>query len=173
MPHICKVLVKQAASKEAFKTTAASARVLHLATHSFTDTDQLLDAGIAFAQNQNEESSNKEDGILYLPEIKKLAISAELVVLSSCEGNAGPVIKGEGVASLARAFSLAGSPNTLGALWPVYDRYTNTLMQAFYTAQLKGQSYEKALQTAKLQLLKDKKTAPRMWSGFVLYGIGK
>lgn len=168
-----KVLVKQAASEEAFKTAVGSARVLHLATHSFTDTDQLTDAGIAFAQNQNEESSNKEDGILYLPEIKKLAISAELVVLSSCEGNAGPVIKGEGVASLARAFSVAGSPNTLGALWPVYDRYTNTLMQAFYAAQLKGQSYEKALQTAKLQLLKDKKTAPRMWSGFVLYGIGK
>lgn len=166
------LLVKEEASEEAFKTKATSARILHLATHSFIGKDQAIDAGIAFTQHSGEESPS-EDGILYLPEIKSLAITADLVVLSSCEGNAGPAIKGEGVASLARAFSLAGSPNTLGALWAVYDRYTNTLMQAFYTAQLKGQSYEKALQTAKLQLLKDKKTAPRMWSGFVLYGTGK
>ncbi|MBX2872995.1 MAG: CHAT domain-containing protein [Saprospiraceae bacterium] len=164
------VLLHTDASEASFKQSASMARFLHLATHSFSHAGDPLRSGIAFAQPDPEDA--KEDGILYLSEISGLSIQPELVVLSSCEGNSGPLLKGEGIASLARAFTQAGSPRTVSALWSVYDTYTNTLMQAFYAALLKGQSYQEALRSAKLQLLKGKKIAPRMWSGFVLYGQG-
>lgn len=164
------VLLHSDASEASFKQSASMAKYLHLATHSFSHAGDPLRSGIAFAQPDLEDPS--EDGILYLSEIGKLSIQPELVVLSSCEGNSGPLLKGEGVASLARAFTQAGSPRTISALWSVYDTYTNTLMQAFYAALLKGQTYQEALRSAKLQLLKGKKVAPRMWSGFVLYGQG-
>ncbi len=164
------VLLHTDASEASFKQSASMARYLHLATHSFSHAGDPLRSGIAFAQPGLQEPT--EDGIMYIAEISNLSIQPELVVLSSCEGNSGPLLKGEGVASLARAFTQAGSPRTISALWSVYDTYTNTLMQAFYAALLKGQSYEEALRTAKLQLLKGKKVAPRMWSGFVLYGQG-
>jgi len=164
------VLLHTDASEASFKQSASMARYLHLATHSFSHAGDPLRSGIAFSQPDPEEA--REDGILYLSEISALAIQPELVVLSSCEGNSGPLLAGEGIASLARAFSQAGSPRTISALWSVYDTYTNSLMQAFYAALLKGQSYQEALRTAKLQLLKDRKAAPRMWSGFVLYGQG-
>lgn len=164
------VLLYTDASEAGFKQSASMARFLHLATHSFSHAGDPLRSGIAFAQPEVEDP--EEDGILYLSEINNLDIQPELVVLSSCEGNSGPLLKGEGIASLARAFSQAGSPRTISALWSVYDTYTNSLMQAFYGALLKGQSYQEALRSAKLQLLKGKKVAPRMWSGFVLYGQG-
>lgn len=162
------VLLHTDASEASFKQSASMARYLHLATHSFSHAGDPLRSGIAFAQPDPEDA--KEDGILYLSEIRDLDIQPELVVLSSCEGNSGPLLKGEGIASLARAFAQAGSPRTISALWSVYDSYTNSLMQAFYAALLKGESYQEALRTAKLQLLRSKKVAPRMWSGFVLYG---
>lgn len=164
------VLLYTDASEASFKQSASMARYLHLATHSFSHAGDPLRSGIAFAQPDLEDP--QEDGILYLSEINDLDIRPELVVLSSCEGNSGPLLKGEGIASLASAFAQAGSPRTIGALWSVYDTYTNSLMQAFYHALLKGQSYQEALRSAKLQLLKGKKIAPRMWSGFVLYGQG-
>ena len=162
------VLLDTDASEASFKQSASMARYLHLATHSFSHAGDPLRSGIAFAQPALEDA--KEDGILYLSEIGELKIQPELVVLSSCEGNSGPLLKGEGIASLARAFTQAGSPRTISALWSVYDTYTNSLMQAFYAALLKGESYQEALRTAKLQLLRGKRVAPRMWSGFVLYG---
>lgn len=164
------LLLSTDASKANFKQSASMARFLHLATHSFSHAAHPRQAGIVFAQP--DPTAKEEEGILYLDEIRQLSIQPELVVLSSCEGNSGRLLAGEGVASLARAFAQAGSPRTLSALWSVYDTYTNTLMQAFYTAMLKGQSYQEALRSAKLQLLKDRRAAPRMWSAFVLYGHG-
>lgn len=161
------ILLSVDASEANFKQSASMARFLHLATHSFSHAGDPKQSGIAFSQ---PEPAADEDGILFLSEITQLSIQPELVVLSSCEGSSGRLLEGEGVASLARAFSQAGSPRTLSALWSVYDTYTNSLMQSFYAALLKGQSYQEALRTAKLQLLKGRKVAPRMWSGFVLYG---
>ncbi|MEZ5042926.1 MAG: CHAT domain-containing tetratricopeptide repeat protein [Saprospiraceae bacterium] len=164
-----KVFLQQEATIENFKSEALKARYIHLATHSFSESGKPSISGVAFAPPPSEDHSWKES-ILYLPAIQNLPLSTELVVLSSAEGNMGATLKGEGVASLVRAFAQTGSPRTLSALWPGYETQTHALMQHFYAHLLKGNSYEAALQSAKLQMLKDKKIAPWMWSGFLLWG---
>lgn len=166
---ISKVFLQQDATVENFKSEALKARYIHLATHSFSESGKPSISGVAFAPPPSEDHSWKES-LLYLPAIQNLPLSTELVVLSSGEGNMAPLLKGEGVASLVRAFAQAGSPRTLSALWPGFETQTHALMQHFYAHLLKGNTYEAALQSAKLQMLKDKKTAPWMWSGFLLWG---
>ena len=160
-------LLRQEASETALKELAARTRWLHLATHSFSQANDPERSGVALAP----PTAMKEDGILFLSEIRALNIPAELVVLSSCQGNLGPLLKGEGVASLARAFALAGSERTLSALWSVYDTQTNALMRSFYANLLKEVNYTVALRAAKLELLKQKRMTPRSWSAFLLYSL--
>jgi hypothetical protein len=82
--------------------------------------------------------------------------------------------KGEGVLSLARAFTYAGMPSVVMTLWDVEDISSGNIIPSFY--QLLGKGYDKdvALRLAKLNYLEKTKPEielhPAFWSGFVLYG---
>jgi CHAT domain-containing protein len=73
--------------------------------------------------------------------------------------------------ALNRGFFYSGIRNIIFSLWKVEDRSTSRLMIAFYRNILGGRRYCRALQQAKLELIKDPYTAfPKYWSGFVLVG---
>ncbi len=113
------------------------------------------------------------DGLVTALEISSvLALKGtKLVVLSACESARGVVLQGEGVASLQRAFLIAGSESVVASLWKVNDDVTKQLMTAFYTFLRAGNSRSVALRRAAAQVRSSPEYAhPYYWAGFVLVG---
>lgn len=116
-------------------------------------------------------SGSTEDGVLYADETYNLDLNADLVVLSSCESGLGKLAEGEGFLALTRGFLYSGARNILFSLWKINDRETCDLMVDFYKYYLNGDDFSKALRKAKLNMLKNPKTAkPGLWGGFILVG---
>jgi CHAT domain-containing protein len=102
-----------------------------------------------------------------------LKLKAKLVVLSACETGIGKNYKGEGVFSVARAFSYAGCPSVVISLWKVNDQSTSDIMGNFYKFLSQGEGIGYSLYEAKLEFLKnaDEYSAhPAYWSSFVAFG---
>lgn len=158
------------ATESRFKNgTLNKYRYLHLATHAFASDSGDGEAGIAFYPESNSRS--EEDGILFSEEIYSLNLSNELIVLSACETGIGEVRTGEGIIGLSRAFQYAGAENLMVSLWNVEDRSTARLMILFYEGLQTGNDANKALQSAKKELIDNPSYAhPRYWSPFIFIG---
>ena len=97
-----------------------------------------------------------------------MRITADLVVLSACETNAGPIYNGEGVMGIARAFLASGARAVVGTQWPI-GAETAVLMREFYTRLARGETPAAALHAAKLMVRRSPDSAhPFHWAGFVL-----
>ncbi len=164
------VLMAEGAHEMALKAALEMPhRIIHIASHSFADTEQPKFSGIACTPT----SDSDEDNILYAGELYNLRISADLVVLSSCESGAGKLYNGsEGLLGLNRSFIYAGAANIVYSLWGANDQTSNDFMVSFYQEMLKeGQGYAAALRAAKLKMLGNPATAsPGVWGGFLLLG---
>ena len=186
------------AAREPFLREAERARYLHVATHGWfaaelatalePDTGgETLDAGmrvlgyapltlcgLALA-GANRPGSG---GRVTAEELAGLDLSGcELATLSACESALGLDTRGEGLASMRRALSMAGARHGLSSLWKVPDEATRDLMIAFYDALWTGGLAPRAaLWEAKRRLreARDPEGAPRYgirdWAGWVLYG---
>ncbi|NJL12967.1 MAG: CHAT domain-containing protein [Microscillaceae bacterium] len=162
------VYAREAAHKKQFLEKMAGFRWIHLATHSWGNTQEGDFSGIAFYQPS--ETRIEDENILYARELYHLPLKADLVVLSSCESGLGEDAPGEGVLSLTRSFLYAGANHLLYTLQKVGDEATYALMKAFY-AQLieKKLSYAEALRQAKLQMIRENRP-PHDWAPVVLLG---
>jgi len=152
-----------------FKKDVAGYDIIHLALHGTADEEQETDTKLIF---RNDKGS-KEDGLLYSNEVYNLHLHAKLVVLSACETGIGKNYKGEGVFSLARAFSYAGCSSVVISLWKVNDQATSDLMGNFYENLSKGAAIGQSLYKAKLEYLNnaDEYSAhPAFWASFVAFG---
>lgn len=164
------ILLNETANEQNLKTALEkNHRFVHIASHSFANIDYPKFSGIACAPS--DTTQHTDDGILYVGEVYNLAVNSDLVVLSSCESGVGKLLGGEGMLGLNRSFVYAGVPNVIFSLWKVYDENTGELMTEFYKNTLEGQSYSKALRTAKLKMLANPETAaPDIWAAFLLVG---
>jgi CHAT domain-containing protein len=84
-------------------------------------------------------------------------------------------VKGEGLMSLSRAFAYAGCPNIITSLWKAEDKATAFITQRLHVYLDKGFAKDKALQQAKLDLLKDADIDPRFktpnyWAHLIYIG---
>lgn len=157
------------ATEKKFKSSIGQYRYIHVASHGLIREDCPELSGIIFSQPK--DTSAADDGILFSGETYNLDLNADLVVLSSCESGLGKLVKGEGLMALTRGFLSSGASNLLISLWKVDDRYTSNLMIAFYTHVFNGESYSEALRNAKLEMIREPKTAfPVLWGSFVLIG---
>ncbi len=157
------------ATLEHFKQEAGDYRVLHLATHGKAN-DQNGAASYLVFQSTTDSI---RDGFLYVSDLYSLSLNANLVLLSACETGMGELYQGEGVVSLARAFSYAGAKSVVTSLWSVNDNATLVLMDNFYQEIQNGKSKNKALAEAKRTYLKQNpahKGHPFFWASFVLVG---
>ena len=140
--------------------------VIHLATHGIGDHEHSRGSGIWFAA--------AEDEFLSVSEVYDLELKANLVVLSACESAVGTQVDGEMSFSLAQAFLVAGAKNVLVSSWPVDDRATSGLLQAYYKYWTDGEDAAVALQKAQSEMLGTGRWRnPYFWSGFSLISVGE
>ncbi len=168
------ILMDSAATKKNFLALAEKAGILHLATHTIVNDSIPEKSLIAFYPFTGLSPAENN---LYVQEIYNLKLHAtKLVILSACETGTGQLAKGEGLMSLARAFTYAGCPNIIGSLWKADDKSTAGIMQRFYKYYNNGINAATALQKAKLDYIQSpdiekRFKSPNYWAHLVLTGV--
>jgi CHAT domain-containing protein len=159
------------ASREtAMSSEVSRAQIVHFATHGFLDSEHPELSSIVLTMT--DPNGANTNGLMSLPDIYSLDLSAELTVLSACQTALGKEIKGEGQVGLTHSFMSAGAKSVVASLWKVDDRATAVLMNHFYKDMFqKGMTPAAALQSAKLKMMRDPQwSAPYYWAGFVVQG---
>ena len=162
-----KAFLRDEALESTFKKEVSNAGILHVATHGYSSRKDPELSGLFFFDETSQDATN--DGMLYSGEIFGLDLNADLVVLSACKTGYGKIVDGEGVMALPRGFIFSGAKNVMASLWKVSDKETQKLLTAFYEYVLDGNSYKKALQKARIQMIEEG-VLPVDWAGFILVG---
>ncbi len=164
-----KFLIGKDATESNFKAFAPNYDIIHLAIHGKGDIRKNFAASLYFRSKFDKQ----DDGELHAYELYGLKLKALMAVLSSCESGLGKGYKGEGMISMASAFTYSGCENILMSLWKVNDQASTLLMDNFYGHLLDGETIDEALRQAKLNYLEnaDELTAdPKIWAPLVVYG---
>jgi CHAT domain-containing protein len=159
------------ATETAFKDSGLSTfSTIHLAVHGIADSTAAEKAALVFLP----DATHEEDGILEIPEIVRLRLHSDLVVLSACETAIGVVQGEDGVSDLSRSFLLAGSRSVVATLWRVDETFSAVLMKHFYEELAVGHSISEALTNAQRAILREyrQSAVPFFWAGFITEGSG-
>jgi CHAT domain-containing protein len=165
------LLLEGKATEAEFKAQPLSEfQIIHLAVHGLANAEFPDRAALVLGSS----SGSGEDGLLQVREIRDLELRAELVTLSACDTGTGKLLGQEGIASIERAFLLAGAKSVIASLWPADDTFTIALMKRMYQHLADGADKGAALRQAKLDLLKEfgDQALPVYWAGFTLVGDG-
>jgi CHAT domain-containing protein len=164
------LLLGRDATETGFKSSIDH-EIIHLAVHAIANETHPDRAALVLLSDPIHD----EDGFLEASEIVQLPLHAELVVLSACNTAVGPLEGQEGVATLSRAFLLAGARTVVSTLWSVEDESTLYLMKSFYAELNRGRGSADALAIAKRNMLKNFGTnaLPYYWAGFTLEGVSE
>lgn len=149
-----------------FYEHAEKARLLHLSLHGLVDVDNPERSCIVFDDSES-------DFLLSPPDLYKKRIQADLVLLSACHSASGKIYRGEGVQGMSKAFLLAGAQNVLSSLWNASETSSMRITQSFLSQTAKGQSFDKSLQHAKIDYIKNATPSqrhPYYWSNYILLG---
>ncbi len=174
-----RVFIGTEASEARLKSEAASAGILHFATHGILNDAAPLYSHLALAAGDKAEDGQKEDGLLEAWELLQMNLNADLAVLSACETARGKIGAGEGVIGLSWAMFVAGIPTTVVSQWKVESSSTRDLMVGFHrnlkgVGSKTGATKAESLRQSALSLLKKPATNhPFYWAGFVLIGDGQ
>ncbi len=160
-----KILKAEKATERAVAGAAGSCQILHLSTHGVVDDRDPALSFVAFEQHPD----SLDDGHFYLHEIQNCPLRADLVTLSACETAAGRFNRGEGLASLAQAFQVAGARSVVATFWKVDDQLMRQLMLDFYEKLLAGESKSVALAAAQGKVLG---RHPFFWASLACFGDG-
>jgi CHAT domain-containing protein len=163
----------------ALPSDASSYTNLHFAVHGHVDARDSRHSGLVLSWEP------ATGGLLTLEELLTVRLDADLVVLSACDTASGPIVRGEGVQSLANAFVEAGARSVIASLWKVADQDAAEIMKAFYRSHLdRGEAPSVALRRAKLEYRKSHQLRgerptrgpgaiaahPCSWAAFVFVG---
>ncbi len=152
------------ATETAFRARAGQSDIIHLAAHGELNPVQPLFSRIMLGKD------SLNDGSLEVHEVYGLDLKeADLVVLSACDTQLGPLSRGDDFVGLSRAFLSAGAPAVVATLWPVDDQATGFLMTRFY-ANLSGGMSTAASLSAAQKATRVKYPHPYYWAGFILTG---
>lgn len=165
-----RALVNADATEENFKNLAAEYSILHLGTH--TEINNLSPLLSKFILSKQFENSENQDGYLHAYEIYKLALRAEMAVLTACETGLGKN-SSEGILSMAHSFAYAGCPSIVMSIWQIDEKSSNEIIGEFYKNLKAGNSKDVALRSAKLKYLQENNAElshPYYWSGLILVG---
>ncbi len=153
---------KQELLQQAFKH-----QLLHIGLHGNADLKNHLLSYFNFSGDTTYQDK------LFAHEISNQLLSAELVVLASCETGLGEIEGGEGMFSLARSFSFAGCSNIVFSLAKVPESSSQKVLSHFYNSLHPNfaTSFAKSLNNAQRSYLQtaDAFTShPYYWASFLL-----
>lgn len=162
-------LIGNMATEQNFRSRSKNHSVLHFAMHGLMDDNRPMNSQLLFSSGQD----TVDDGSLFAYELYGLPLNADLVVMTACNSGNGKLEQGEGVMSLARAFSDAGCPSLVTSLWQVDDLSASDLVTDFFKNIRNGQSKSSSLKDAKLGYLKTAeptRTHPFYWANLIVMG---
>lgn len=163
------IFINDAASIDQFYLSNKNYQIIHLATHGKAD-DKVGDYSyLAFSLPMDSTKS----GLLFTRDLYNLRLNSDLVVLSACETGTGELQRGEGIISLARGFSFAGTKSIITSIWSVNDASTSKLMQDFYHYLKEGKPKDESLRLAKLDYINNNSNIashPFYWAAFIPIG---
>lgn len=159
-------------NEASFKKSAPDCRVLLLAMHGKADAENPALSRFLFGDPGPDSLENNNE--LYAGELQIMRLQADLAVLSACYSGFGKLHHGEGVFSLARAFTRAGVPATVMSLWLLQDNTPGPLLQSFFQYLQAGKSKDEALRLAKLDFIKNDEyfafSHPTYWASLTTTG---
>ncbi len=139
-------------------------KILHFATHAHAGDDLWSSFIVLRCRGQLDALAGRE--------IPSLKLNGQLVVLSACGGSAGRSLSGMGSDSIASGFLMGGASAVVASHWPVEDKSTAQLMEAFYQELGNGTRVDHALRAAQLRLASSAPNSPRLWAAFEVIGDG-
>jgi CHAT domain-containing protein len=165
------LFLRQEANEAAFRTENAvgKARVVHFACHGEADLTSPQLSRLVLTRSKKLEEATGEDGYVYVRDLKRLRLAADLLVLSACGSNDGTRSPVEGITGLSRAGLVAGAKSVLSTLWPVDDAAARDLMVDFYRRWIQGgQTRIHSLSGAKRAAI-EKGLPIETWSAYTLF----
>ncbi len=163
------ILKSDAATRESLDRQALDQfRIIHFATHGWAEAENSARVGLRLSPDRESQRA----GFLYVDEVYRMDLAAEVVVLAGCQTGLGELLPGEGLVGLTRAFLYAGARSALVSLWNVGDRSTAEFMKVFYR-ELDGRTIPEALRRAQVSFLESDRPAQRQfyqWAPFILVG---
>ena len=101
-----------------------------------------------------------------------ISMNAHCVVMSACQTQQGQINRGEGLMSMAYAFSYAGSKSTVATLWTIRFEENAKIMSDFYKNIKQGMKKADALRKAKIDYIASEKGQyhPYYWAAPILTG---
>jgi CHAT domain-containing protein len=171
LPSSKRLLMDASATESDFKALPlVGYRIIHLAVHGVGSPEFPIEQRWFWGTREERART-----VYCRPaNIRELPLRTDLVVLPACETGSGKLLGEEGIASLERAFLLAGARSVIASLWTADDIYTIGLMKRFYQHLVDGFDEGAALRQAKLDLLEEfgDQALPIYWAGFTLVGDG-
>jgi CHAT domain-containing protein len=173
-------------SLRAARDRLARARIVAFATHGLIAGDLgLTEPALALSPPQagaprpdDPRAAAEDDGLLTASEAAFLPLSAEWVILSACNTDAGDD-SAEGLSGLARAFFYAGARSLLVSQWGVRDDAAARLTTRTITLrEAQGSSKAEALREAMREIMSDTSqdtsghsfAHPATWAPFIFVG---
>ena len=129
------------ATKARFLAEAGRGGIVHLSMHGLLRPNP-MESALAF---RGEEAQIDP---LTMGEVLGGRYPHDLTVLSACHTGGGPVRTAEGMQSLGRAFTAAGSRATITSTWAARDDATHDILVGFYRRLHDGAPKDVALQGA-------------------------
>lgn len=161
--------LRTAARRDTVLRYAPMAGALHFSTHGFASESDPDSVGLLLSGRWPGGAPER----LSIPDVCRLRLQARRVFLSACMSGRGPYAPGEGMLSMAYAFTYAGAPEVLMTLWEVGSAPSAELAGHFYRYLQAGLSSDEALWQAKKEMFRlnrDDERLPYYWSGLVLTG---
>jgi CHAT domain-containing protein len=155
---------------EAFRRNAGNHNIIYIGTHAEANNNYPEFSRLIFAKDPQKTS---EENSLYLFDIYNCDLNSDLVILTACESGKAGYQDGEGMVSMAHAFSYAGSQSILTGLWKIDEQSSTIITDYFYKNLLEGMTKDEALRQAKLKYLSENDSrmlAPKYWAGLVIMG---
>jgi CHAT domain-containing protein len=155
-----------AATLQRFLSESPEASILHLSMHGLLRANP-MESALVF------RGEAKDYRLLKMGEVLGGHYPTELTILSACHTGGGSLQTSEGMQSIGRAFTAAGSRATITSTWAARDESTYEILSSFINELKAGEPKDISLQRAintYLENVSPADRAPRNWANLTLTG---